>query len=188
MMPIYELAYQITKLAESTRAGDFGTDVADTEKLAKEFKLILTKYKELTNSDVYEITEELSPIKFIQQPPGSNLCGQTCVAMILGASLEEIIEVLGRGRTRTTQLVSILESNGFKCYPSLRRVFTGWRDYVVKNKAFAICKVPCVYDGKKSSHWVLFYDGKIYDPCWSGVVNTFLGWPTSFLMVWKENK
>lgn len=186
-MAIYELSSQLFDLAESVKRGKYGSNIADTKKLTEDFNLVLIKYEKLLD-DTFDIDKELSPIRFIQQPPGSNLCGQACVAMILGKSLEEVIKVIGSNKTKTAQLISILESNGFNCYPSLRRVFMGWSEYVIKNKAYAIVKVPCAYNSKKSSHWILYYDGKIYDPYWNDVIYAFLGSPTSFLMVWKENK
>jgi hypothetical protein len=42
-------------------------------------------------------------IKWIQQPEGSSLCGQTCVAMIAGITLEESIGAFG-GKKRGTRI------------------------------------------------------------------------------------
>ena len=49
----------------------------------------------------------------LQQPKDSHLCGQTCVAMITGVSIEKSIEVFGtRGGTRTKQVVAALRKFG----------------------------------------------------------------------------
>jgi hypothetical protein len=88
-------------------------------------------------------------IKWIQQPEGSSLCGQTCVAMIAGVTLEESIEAFGgkRSGTRTKDVVIALRKLGIngQCYPDT-------------------CIVKLHFDGQKNTHWTIWHEGKFYDP------------------------
>jgi hypothetical protein len=64
-------------------------------------------------------------IKYQYQPPGSSLCGQTCVAMIAGITLEESIEAFRgkKGGTRTKEVVAALRKLGINCGdPPLTRI------------------------------------------------------------------
>lgn len=56
---------------------------------------------------VYEAVKlEFENMRHIQQPIGSNLCGQTCIAMILDTTIEAVCHEMGkRGKTRTKDLV-----------------------------------------------------------------------------------
>jgi hypothetical protein len=53
----------------------------------------------------------------IYQPPGSSLCGQTCVAMLAGISLEESISAFNgkRGGTLTRDVVDAFRKLGIHC-------------------------------------------------------------------------
>lgn len=51
--------------------------------------------------------------KHIQQPEGSKLCGQCCVAMVLGVSLERACELVGHEKaSRNYELLNALEKAG----------------------------------------------------------------------------
>lgn len=52
-------------------------------------------------------------LPWIPQPPGSNLCGQACVAMLAGVTLAESIQVFGtEGRTSWKQVRGALRHFG----------------------------------------------------------------------------
>lgn len=95
-------------------------------------------------------------MKLIKQPENSNLCGQACVAMLLGISLKESIELIGRkGRTSLKHLKPILST-----------IYTiGLRK---RSNVYIDSKVPCLltvtWDYKKRKHWVIGRLRKIYDP------------------------
>jgi len=98
-------------------------------------------------------------LKHLQQPPGSSLCGQTCVAMLLGVELGQSIEEFkSRGGTRTKQIKAILEKHGYVCADRLKLISK-------KKPQFpdvCICRVR--WGHKSRSHWVLKYYDKLYDP------------------------
>jgi len=97
-------------------------------------------------------------IDYQRQPPGSSLCGQTCVAMIAGVPLEESISRFNsKGGTRTKQVKQVLESFGFNATNRLKRVTKG-----TIIPSLAIGKMR--WSNSNHSHWVVIYDGKIYDP------------------------
>jgi hypothetical protein len=112
----------------------------------------------------------------LTQPPDSQSCGQHCVAMIAGVSVEEAIEAVGHDRrTRTKDLRRALEKLGMELGSD--RLLQ-----VRHNKAFfdpkhtpkaALCKAvhfPMAVSKKlrgrclRSFHWVVIYNGMVYDP------------------------
>jgi len=92
-------------------------------------------------------------LKMIMQPEGSNLCGQACVAMLLGISLDESIKLIGkRGKTRTRDLVTALKAKGCDCGTRL-----------IRGDFIGDCIIKMTFT-RTHSHWIIFYEGKFYDP------------------------
>ena len=118
-------------------------------------------------------------MKILLQPEGSSLCGQACVAMLAGITLEESIKVFGsRAGTSTKQVVEALRSLGVKCADGLTRITKS------RGKSEA-CMVVQHFDGAKHTHWVVYLNGLYYDPS-IGII--FPGYPdfvreTSFLEI-----
>lgn len=110
-------------------------------------------------------------IKHIQQPEDSFVCGQSCVAMILGITLSEAVHKIGHEKgTWAKELISVLKKS-FK-EARLRRIRN-----IKKNKLpdKAIIKVAWrknLCTTKVQAHWVLKYKNKIHDPAFP----TELGW------------
>ena len=116
-----------------------------------------------------------------------NNCGQTCVAMIAGISIEESEKVFGHScSTRTREVVKALRKLGFE--PQT--------DNLVRSKwgntpdALAILKMT-FNEKQRSGHWVVSYYGWIYDsaqkekhPYWHycNFMKEFLR-PTSYLKI-----
>jgi hypothetical protein len=99
-------------------------------------------------------------INHIFQPPGSSLCGQTCVAMIAGITLDDSIEAFGgkKGGTRTKDVVAALQKLGINCGdPPLTR-FNG--DCFTSDT----CIVKLRFEESNHSHWTLWHEGRYYDP------------------------
>lgn len=89
-------------------------------------------------------------------------CGQTCVAMILGITELEAIELVGKkGLTNVGHLIKALRKKGIGCSRGLVKVY---KHTVVPPNCIA--RVSWYRDGKRlgTSHWILYWDGVMYDP------------------------
>ena len=105
-------------------------------------------------------------IELILQPPGSSLCGQACVAMAAGISLEESIKVFGhKHTTRTIEISRALNAVGIQCPSRRLKRLTDRPQWITR----AIIKEIYGPIRKRKSHWVLLWDGHIYDPDPHGV-------------------
>lgn len=89
--------------------------------------------------------------KHVQQPTGSNLCGQCCVAMIKGCSVKELTKTMGSGKTRTSHICNGLGVKKQK----LKRISS---KYTPKNAIYRI-----VWKSG-NAHWVLKVGSMIHDP------------------------
>lgn len=94
-------------------------------------------------------------MKLVKQPKDSNLCGQACVAMLCGLTLEQAILLVGtRGKTHTKPLKKALRAFGVHCGD--RRV----RGMPNKDEtALLFWK-----GGGTKGHWMVWHKGKYYDP------------------------
>jgi hypothetical protein len=115
---------------------------------------------------------------------GYRQCGQACIAMILGVSLDEAVKIVGKRRgTQTKSLVWALRSHGFKCSDRLQRLLDN--QPLPRN---AILKVKL--EGGRNWHWVLIWNGMWHDPdCLSGkplrkVNRWWANQVSSYLEVW----
>lgn len=105
-------------------------------------------------------------MKLILQPEGSGLCGQCCVAMAAGVSLKRAITVFGHSRlsgTYTYEVITALRYLGVRCADKLKKVSR--KRPTLPARAVVVIHRPKV-DGKKLArwHWMLTWDGKMYDP------------------------
>jgi hypothetical protein len=111
------------------------------------------------DGNCYYVDNPEVSMKHIRQPEGSSLCGQACLAMYLDIPLEESIRLFGsRGGTRTPQLVRILRSFEISC-----------PDRLVRRTCAAPLPLNCITKScspdRKHSHWMLYSNGILYDPC-----------------------
>lgn len=103
-------------------------------------------------------------MKHVIQPEGSSICGHCCVAMAAGVSLTRAIDLIGHERgTKTSEIVIALRLLGVPCDSKLKRVCRK-RPHLPKRAVVAIHR-PYV-EGKHRGrwHWMLTWDGTIYDP------------------------
>jgi hypothetical protein len=124
-------------------------------------------------------------ITLLQQPTGSNLCGQYCVAMLADVTPAEAIKSIGkRGRTSTRDLVRGLRKLGYACADQAERI--GRAETV---PSFGIIKLTIDRGpGARPQcgrHWILVYNGVSYDPAgraWDSYIGD--GWKaTSYLPI-----
>ena len=119
--------------------------------------------------------------------PNNKTCGQTCVAMIAGISVEESIAMFGHDhKTRTKELIRVLRSIGFRTADRLHVAPRKHkRDWAIETHSIMQVRWP---NGK--GHWVVNKKGWIFDPL--GVISTTIeqfesrsgGKITSSLCVW----
>lgn len=102
-------------------------------------------------------------IRAIVQPPETGMCGQACVAMAAGCSLEEAAHAVGltvikEPGTLAPDLVKGLRRLGMRV--GVCKTYA-YKKQVSLMPNFAILKI---IDEQLWSHWVLLKGGYIYDP------------------------
>ncbi len=97
----------------------------------------------------------MKKINYIKQPT-DYLCGQACVAMLAGVTVEEVVSVMKTDKgTGKKDIEKALNYYGIYQAKTMTKV----DNFSVLPKA-CILKVLL----PKYSHWILYYDGKYYDP------------------------
>lgn len=100
-------------------------------------------------------------IHYIRQPKGSSLCGQSCLAMILGVSLERAIELIGHASKRGSNFNEhrrVLTEQGYKLGENTKV------DNRKKHDLPDLCYVRIAFGNRRTGHAVVHYKGKFYDP------------------------
>lgn len=95
--------------------------------------------------------------------PTPTTCGQACVAMLAGVSVEAAMRATGkRGSTRTTDVVRGLQTLGLRCGG---RLVPAPRVRGLVPTALVRCSLL----GRSGWHWVVWHHGRFYDPMWGTV-------------------
>src|SRR6266568_1419136 len=96
------------------------------------------------------------------QPAGSNLCGQTCVAMLCETTISEAIALIGKkGLTRAKDLVRALQKKGFLiCGPVIHSASAEIHCIPLPENAI----LNYHWKGRSSGHWIVRWQGNNYDP------------------------
>mgnify|MGYP003132488658 CR=1 FL=1 len=103
-------------------------------------------------------------IELVEQPRSSNLCGQACVAMLAGVTLDEAIKVVGtRGKTTSLQLGrGLAELGHILCGCVLIRgnpeKIESSEPILVRTHYFSR------YTGKELTHWVVVHREFMFCP------------------------
>lgn len=103
-------------------------------------------------------------------------CGQACIAMIAGKTIETVIQDMGTdGPTSIGQLIEILDRYGIAHAERNTRISK-------KNPQPHPCSILTVHTHGGYTHWTLLYEGKYYDPEFGIVEGEYpYGKITSFL-------
>lgn len=111
--------------------------------------------------------------------PNSCACGQACIAMITNRSIEEIFKVMKtEGPTSIGQLIEVLDYYNIK--HAERNVRISKKN--PKHSDYSILTVHM----PSYTHWVVFYNGKYYDPEFGLLNNPHPnGKITSFLAIYE---
>lgn len=90
--------------------------------------------------------------------PTFSTCGQACIAMITGKSIEEVIKDMKTDdATSIGQLIEILDFYGIRHAERNKRI----------SKKISVpykYSILAVHTNAGYTHWTLFYDNKYYDP------------------------
>lgn len=105
-------------------------------------------------------------MQYVWQPVDSCLCGQACVAMLAGITLEKSIALFGsRASTSTKQVVAALNQLGIPNAGQLTRLKKG----IEKPQT---CMVVLHFEGSNDTHWTLWHNGFFWDPA-AGVFRAY---------------
>jgi len=92
-----------------------------------------------------------------QDPVTEDTCGQCAIAMLLGISKREAIKRVGHDTgTDTPELARVLRAGGLRVGRSLRRI----RDL----ERIATERALLLGFWKRYPHWMVWNDGRIFDP------------------------
>lgn len=115
-------------------------------------------------------------MELIKQPTSAT-CGQACIAMITGKDINDVIrDMKTSGSTSIGQLIEILDKYGIRHAERNARISK-------KNPKPYKYSILTVHVNGGYTHWVLFYNGKYYDPEFGliegeytyGKITSFLG-------------
>lgn len=99
--------------------------------------------------------DKMKQIKYMREPNGF-LCGQTCVAMLAGVTVENVISIMqndiGCG---VGEIKRALDHYGIRHAKTMTKA----DNTVDLPKA---CSLKVLLPGY--GHWILYYDGRFYDP------------------------
>ena len=134
---------------------------------------------------------------YIRQPYGSKLCGQTCVAMAAGVTLQKAVIAFGtRGSTTGKAVLIVLRRLGVNTGDRYvrehhSRTEVGLSPIVLGTGPKAKGPLPprCIVKARngtikglapkwaRRSHWMLWWDGELYDPdppCSYGYISGYI--------------
>ncbi len=97
-------------------------------------------------------------MNLVNQPEGSRLCGQACIAMIANISIGEAINLIGHSHgTHTKEIIQALKTLGIPCEVNRLTVRRG-KDWPER----AVVKIP--HPEGSGWHWVVLDGFCVYDP------------------------
>ncbi len=115
--------------------------------------------------------------------PTSETCGQACIAMITGKSIEEVIkDMKTSGPTSIGQLIEILDFYGIMHAEKNIRISK-------KNPVPYEFSLLTVHTHMGYTHWVVLYHDKYYDPEYGVLSGEYpYGKITSFFAIYHKLK
>ncbi len=119
-------------------------------------------------------------MELIKQPTFET-CGQACIAMIAGKDINDVIkDMKTSGSTSIGQLIEILDKYNIRHAEKNIRISK-------KNPNPYKYSILTVHANGGYTHWVLFYEGKYYDPEFGVIEGEYTyGKITSFFGIFED--
>lgn len=138
-----------------------------SDEINVQFKIIDRLSRINSNSPYIKINpiRKIDGIRYLQQPQ-SGLCGQTCLAMLAGISVEEVIRIMKSKRWQGS-ISKVIETLDYFGFTYRKIIYT--RGKQVELPKCCILNVR----GNQISHLMIYYDGKYYDPT-NGILQDYL--------------
>lgn len=136
-------------------------EIMEQLEFEKEYKVSFRITKTSVEDSPYSTSNPIRKIDHIDSmlQPHDGLCGQTCVAMLAGITLEEVINIMHCSEWQATIAKIIGALNYFGIEHSEEIVYTcGKADAVLPKCAVILEKMG------RFSHYLIVFDGKCYDP------------------------
>lgn len=129
-----------------------------SEKINVQFKVI-DQLSRINSNSPYSKEKPIRAIDSIiyLKQPQSGLCGQTCIAMLTGISIDEAIKVMKSTRWQAS-MSKVIETLDYFGFSYKKPIYTKGRKV-----DFPKCCIVNVR-GENKSHFMIYYDGKYYDP------------------------
>jgi len=129
----------------------------------KEYKVDFEIIKQLTrinNNSPYSVENPIRKIDSINViiQPKPNMCGQTSVAMIVGVTVEDVVNVMHArgGQSSMSKVIETLDYYGIKHAEKI--AYLAKENNTLPNLCILIVKVG------EGSHFLVYYNGKYFDP------------------------
>lgn len=134
--------------------------ICNNFKANEEYRVSFRVTKSGTEDSPYSTSNPIRKIDSMEViiQPHDGLCGQSCVAMLAGITLEDAINTMHCGEWQATmdKIVSALNYFGIKHSEEI--IYTNGKEDVVLPKCCIILEKMGRY-----SHYLVFFDGKGYD-------------------------
>lgn len=135
---------------------------------SREFNVEFTILEQLTRINNNSSYDKDNPIRHIESinylsQPSDGYCGQTCVAMLAGISVDEVIQIMKSTKWQAS-ISKILETLDYFGFTYKKPVYIHG-----KKVNFPKCCIINTRSGEKN-HLLVYFDGLFYDPS-SGVTD-----------------
>lgn len=137
-------------------------DIFNKLNLGSEFTVEFTLLEQLTRINNNSPYNKDNPIRYIDsisylEQPQNGYCGQTCLAMLAGIPVEEVIKIM-KSRKCQASISKVLETLDYFGLSYYKPVYTHGRR--VELPKCCIINVR----GDSKSHLLVYYNGTFYDP------------------------
>lgn len=128
---------------------------------------ILEQLTRINNNSLYDRgnpIRHIESINYLKQPTNGS-CGQTCIAMLAGISVDEVVKIMKSTKWQAS-ISKVLETLDYFGFSYKKPVYTHG-----KKVKFPKC---CIINtrGCEKNHLLVYYDGIFYDPT-TGVTNDY---------------